>query len=165
LLLPGERLVPALDAVGVGSKQEPAVSDMRGSDSMSGKSSPPTVIPEAGKFPDNPFQTTSPDRGHVFEKYERGLDFLGQPHDFKEKPRALAVQTAASSCKRDVLAGEATVDDVDPSAPSAAAECLDVIPDGCPGQLSIGHAREKDGLWVTLDFAVQGGTDPLGKSE
>jgi hypothetical protein len=132
---------------------------------MSGKSSPATVIPEAGKLPDNPVQTASPDRGHVFEEYERGLDFLGQPHDFKEKSRTLAIQTAASSCKRDVLAGETTIYDVDCSSPRVAAKRSDVVPDRSLGQLSIGHAREQDGLGISFDFAIKDGTDPLGESE
>lgn len=162
---PGRLWFP--QTVGVGTKNEPAVSSVGRADFLSGKSRPSSVEPQCGQFAYNDVQTSRSDSGHIFKEDKRRLNFFGQAHDFSEKSASLAFQAAATTSNADVLAWKSAVNDIWHHGQIVSLEGTYVIPDRRAREIAESHTTEQDALSVSIVFTIGDWGDPWsqGRSE
>ena len=71
-------------ALGVGSKQEPALPQVRRSHIKSGKHTPATVIPEAGQSSDDNVGPSAPNGRHIFQEDESRSNLANESFDLEK---------------------------------------------------------------------------------
>jgi hypothetical protein len=72
-------LEPYSEALGVGSKEEPAPAKVRGSNLGGTDSRPAEIVPEAGQLETNATKSSCPDRRDVFKEDESRAYFFRKP--------------------------------------------------------------------------------------
>jgi hypothetical protein len=73
---------------------------------------PLRIEPEAGKVPEHSVKATSSQPWRVLDECEDRLDFRDNAGELAPQSGALAIDAGASSCCANVLAGEATANNV-----------------------------------------------------
>ena len=113
-LVPPERFD---EATGVGSNDPDSLSDVRGTKSGSRNNVPFDIKPERGQLPENVSSQSSPVSSKqvcaVFQEQDTGSKFASESNDLRKKSCALSSDAGALSSRGDVLAREATRDDID----------------------------------------------------
>jgi hypothetical protein len=99
-------------AVGVGNKPE-AVPPVRGAKGACGKTVPLRIEPERGQVPENTSEAPSKQSWDVLHDDVSGSYVADEPCEFGPKTRACPVDPRATAGVGEVLAGEATAEDVD----------------------------------------------------
>ena len=140
-------------ASGVGHNPD-AISNVRGANGGSGYTVPLRVIPERSDFPEHLIQSARAKGADVFDDDPRRPAFFDEPAVLAPEAGSLPAKSGALACGADVLAGEASANNVNwPDIPSV--EVAHVIEDG--------NARPvlaEDGSAVRLDLAEGDGSHP-----
>nr|WP_052757334.1 hypothetical protein [Sphingobium chungbukense] len=116
-LLPPALDMPLLRGVGNISRDPNSISDMGGAKVASLNAVPARIIPERGQVTENagePLSTGSrKEFWHVFHDRKCGSNFANKTGELAPKAGALAINSRSLSSFRQVLAGEASADDID----------------------------------------------------
>jgi hypothetical protein len=96
-----------------GNDEHP-VPDMRGTNGGSRYTMPFRMIPDLGQRPENSVQPSSKQRCHVLQHNCSRLQFSNQANGLKEQSAALSVKACPESGIGNILAGEATCNNIDP---------------------------------------------------
>jgi hypothetical protein len=97
----------------VGQYENP-VPDMRGTNGGSRYAMPFRIKPDLGQRPEYSVQSPSKQRCHVFQHNDSRSEFANQANGLKEQSASLSIQSCPESGVGNVLAGEASADNVDP---------------------------------------------------
>jgi hypothetical protein len=89
-----------------------------------------------------------------------GSYFANDPGHLHPQPAALSVEAAPASCSRDVLAREASGDDIDVSAPRSPVEGPNVVPHGEAWEVSVALPGEEHGASEGIKFDSADGNVP-----
>lgn len=108
--------------------------------------------PHLGQVSENPSKPSSNEHWTVFHEDEAGSNLANDPSHFRPKPRPFSVESGPSTRGADVLAGEASADNIDPSSPVDSVEGLNIVPDWEPGQESVPLSLEEDSPRVFLQL-------------
>lgn len=118
----------------------------------SSKHTPASIIPQLGKSFEHCAKSVSSQIGAVLREDKRRLHLANNSEHLEPQTRTSSFQTDSFPCTRDVLAGEASADDVDVSAPLGAVEGIDVVPDGELIEEAVALALGEDSLAVLVDL-------------
>jgi hypothetical protein len=146
----GEPSLPA--PVGVGSNDPHSVPLVRRTDVMSSDHTPRRIKPQVGKPAEDDVQSSSAEPRGVLGKDERRANLANDAEHLEPESRAVSGETSAASRAGDVLAGEASRNNVNCSAPRRAVERADVVPDGEWIEVSVSLALSEHALTVGVDL-------------
>jgi hypothetical protein len=96
----------------VGQYENP-VPDMRGTNGGSRYAMPFRIVPDLGQRPENSVQSPSKQRCHVFQHNCSRSQFANHAKGLKEQSTSLSIQSCPRSGVGNILAGEASADNVD----------------------------------------------------
>lgn len=138
------------DAVGVGSKQEDPVADVRGADGARRNTVPLRSPPARGQRGEDGVQSARGNESwNVLEEEEASAHLASNPPDVGPEP-ALVVGAAAGAGQGVGLAGEARRDEIHASSPASGREGREVAPDRSAIQGRFFHPGHEDGCSETL---------------
>lgn len=147
--------LPYVDAVGVGSEQVEAISEVRGADGSRGNAIPLRRPPDRGQaFEDLLEGRTIVDREqpwHILDEQHRRSTVADDPPDVRPEP-SLVTDAGASTSHGCRLTGEPRSDDIHDSAPRCAVEGCEIVPDRKRIQRFFFHSRHEGGCNVGLPF-------------
>jgi hypothetical protein len=146
----GEPSFPA--PVGVGSNDPHPVSSMRTADVPSAQHTPRRIIPQAGKPRQHGSESACAEIGAIFCEDKRRPNFANDAQHFKPEARSASCKACSVAGAGDVLAGEASADDVNAAPPGVAIERADVIPDREGLEMSVALALGEHSLAVGLNL-------------
>ncbi len=149
----GEASFPA--PVGVGSNDPHAVALVRRTDVPSSKHTPASIKPQVGKPREDDVEASSAKHRRVFGEDKRRPNLANDSEHLEPQAAALACQSSATPGAGDVLAGEASADNVDASRPRRAVEGSDVIPyrEGLEHSVALSLSEHALAVLVDLDGA------------
>lgn len=138
------------DAVGVGSKQEDPVAEVRGADGARWNTVPLRSPPARGQRGEDGVQSArGKESWNVFEEEEASAHLASDPPDVGPEP-AFVVGAAAGAGHGVGLAGEACRDEIHASSPASGGEGREVAPDRSAIQGRFFHPGHEDGRSETL---------------
>jgi hypothetical protein len=108
--------------------------------------------PQAGNVTEHSGKSSSHKEWAVFQVQEARSYLTGNAHHFAPEAGAFAVNSCASACAADVLAGESSADDINVSSPGAPVESAHVVPDREPRQDSVCLAAQEHGAAEGINF-------------
>ena len=146
-------LEPYCDALGVGSKQEETISEVRGATGCRGDTVPLRSPPESCQVPEDflegPTTVNREEARDVFDEEPRRTDFLRDAPDLGPEP-ALVVDPEALAGDGGALTGETGNDEIHASAVRLASEGLQIVPDRTWIQGAFAHSTSEDRSCVGL---------------
>ena len=119
------------------------------------KHAPFRIEPQRGQVPENGSESPRSEQWGVLHEDVARSNLTNDPSKLPPKSGASAVNSCALSGRADVLAGEASGDEVNTFPPGVAVEGAHVVPDGEPGQDSVPLSLEEDSprVFFQLDGA------------
>jgi hypothetical protein len=118
--------------------------------------SPSRIIPQRGQVSENTSKPTRSEDWRVLHKHAARSYFADDSGHFHPEPATSAVDSLSFASRADVLAWEATADDIDRAAPGLAVKGPDIVPDREVGQVSVSLAGEQHaaGVGIKLNSAT-----------
>jgi hypothetical protein len=117
-----------------------------------GYNSPPTVIPQRGKVPNNTNSSPNSERWRVFHEDFFGSNIANDSSLLAPQSRLLVVETCSIAGKADAFAGKPATHGVDEPSPRGSIECGHIVPDGELWQEAISLALEKNSAAVGFNL-------------
>lgn len=136
---------------------------MSASEIVSPHNSPAALIPQRGNLGSHRWSSSNKESWDILQRNELGSKLANEPEHFEEKSAALAFQTRSTSCRADVLAGEAGHNGIDFHRAKRATKArrrdlLDIRANRGNVNLSSQLPAEKNPLSVGLSLTVGDGS-------
>lgn len=144
----------------MGSKQEPAAPEMVGPDIRRRKETVPALESNALKFISDRWNELLDTWPYVFEENKARTKLLGEPDNFVKKAASLPIQALARTRQADVLAREASIDEIDINSQMLRSKRSDIVPDGSQREISTCLSLQKESLGPFVVLTVGDWSDP-----
>jgi hypothetical protein len=113
---PGLLFPPPSLLTGVGYSprdHEQPVTPVRGADGLCRNAVPLRIVPARGQFSENRSKPATKESCDVLQHDESGSHFANDPCEFPPKAGAVPIQSGSGSSNAEILAGEASADEID----------------------------------------------------
>ena len=141
-----------MEAVGVPTQHPDPFSDVRCAGIVRAQHAPFRIEPQRGQVAENTSKPSTNEHWGVFHEDEARSHLANDPSKLRPEAGSLAVDACALSCGADVLAGEASGDEVNTSPPGVAVKGAHVVPEREPGQDPVPLPLEEDSPRVFLQL-------------
>jgi hypothetical protein len=131
----------------VGHNPDP-LSKVRRSDIGSTKHSPSRIKPHLGQVSENSSKSPRSENWRVFHEHESRSYFTNDAGHLNPQAASFSIKPVPVPCAANVLAGESSANDINPSAPRLAVESSHVVPDREDWQQSVALSGKQYPSWV-----------------